>query len=85
LVKTIEQLINKKKTTSVQIQWKDDNLNDGNLEIRNEIVNPGGPCISEKLPKLRNCGVDKINSDNKIKMFVRPKKVPVMRSKDSLW
>jgi hypothetical protein len=79
LAKTIDQILNKVKTTPVQIKWKEDNLNYDNLEIQSKIVNP---CTYEKSPKSSNCDVNKNKSDNKMKISLRTKKVPVTRSKD---
>jgi hypothetical protein len=43
LAKSIEQFLNKTKTAPNQIQWKDDNTVDLNLDIH---VNPVGHCTS---------------------------------------
>jgi hypothetical protein len=70
------------ETTPIEIKWKDDNLNDNNLEIQNKIVNP---CTYGKFHKSSNCDISKNGSDNNMKISLRTKKVPVTRSKDFLW
>jgi hypothetical protein len=85
LAKSIEQLLNKVKAAPIQIQWKDDNLEDLNLDIHSKIVNPMGLCTNEEPPKSSKCDVGKTKSDNKTKASIRPRKVPVTRSNDFLW
>jgi hypothetical protein len=85
LAKIIEQLLNKVNTAPIHIIWKDDNLDDVNLGIHSKIAKPMGLCINEDSPKSSNCDIDKTKSDNKTKVSVRLRKVPVTRSKDFLW
>ena len=85
LAKIIEQLLNKVNTAPIHIIWKDDNLDDVNLDIHSKTAKPMGLCINEDSPKSSNCDIDKTKSDNKTKVSVRLRKVPVTRSKDFLW
>jgi hypothetical protein len=80
LAKSIEQLLNKMKTAPLQIQWKDDNL-----DIHSKTVNPMGLCSNEDSLDSSKSDVGKTKSNNKTNASMRPRKVPVMRSNDSLW
>jgi hypothetical protein len=82
LIKTIKLLQNKARTTPIQMLWRDDNLNDGNQETQSKDVNPVGLCISKNCTKSINNYVDFSKHEDRIKLSVRPKKVPVTRSKD---
>jgi hypothetical protein len=85
LSKTIELLLNQARTTPIQMRWRDDNLNDGNLGTQSKDVNPVGLGISKNCTKTSNNDVDISKKENSTKLSVRPKKVPVTRSKDFLW
>ena len=85
LANIIPQLLNKVNTAPIHIIWKDDNLDDVNLDIRSKIAKPMGLCTNEDSPKSSNCDVDRTKGDNKTKVSVRPRKMPVTRSKDFLW
>jgi hypothetical protein len=82
LAKTIEQLLNKVKTAPTRIQWKDDKIDNFNLDIQSKEVNPEGPCNKEELLEFTKCEVNKTKSDYKIKVSMRHRKVPLTRSND---
>jgi hypothetical protein len=85
LNKTIELLQNKTRSTPIQMRWRDENLNDGNVETQSKDVNPVGLCISNNGTKSRNNAVDISKKENRIKLSAIPKEVPVARSNDFLW